>query len=96
MFRLDDREQAVLMAVTKLGLIKGDISAIAHEANLTLARTMEVRDYLIRQGYLVETQRRYRLTEEGTHLLLRELGREKKPQREMRSVELPDRGPGRN
>jgi len=96
MLRLDDNEAAVLMAVAKLGVIKGDILAIAHEANLTLARAMDVRDYLIRQGYLVETERRYRLTEEATQALLRILGREKKPQREMRSVELPDRGPGRN
>jgi len=78
MWRLDDNELAVLVAVAKLGMVKGDMLNLAHEANLTLARTMDVRDYLIRMGYLVETQRRYRITEEGERALVRNLGRRKK------------------
>ena len=90
--RLDDTEWAVLMAVAKLGVVKGDMLAIAHEAKLSLARTMDVRDYLVRQGYLVETQRRYTLTEEGAHVLLRRLSREKKRS----SGPGRERGAGRN
>ena len=83
---LDDTEWAVLMAVAKLGVLKGDMLAIAHEAKLSLARTMDVRDYL------VETQRRYTLTEEGAHVLLRRLSREKKRS----SGPGRERGAGRN
>ena len=78
MLKLDDTELAVLEAVAKLGVVKGDLLSIAREAKLSVARTIDVRDYLIREGYLVEIDRRYRVTEEGAQALLQKLGREVK------------------
>lgn len=70
--RLDDTEIAVLRAVIKLGIVKGDLLSIAREAKLTVARTIDVRNYLMREGYLMEIDRRYKITEEGARVLARQ------------------------
>ncbi len=72
MRRLDDTELAVLEAILKLGAGKGDLISVAQEAKLTVAMTIDVRNYLMREGYLMETARRCQLTEEGVLALRRQ------------------------
>lgn len=68
---LDSTELAVLNAVSKLG-VEAHLLEVAREARISVALTLDVRDYLMRQGYLVEIDRRYMLTDEGTKALYRE------------------------
>ncbi len=68
---VDSTELAVLKAVTRLG-VKAHLLELAREVGISLALTIDVRDYLMRQGYLVEIDRRYMLTDEGTQALYRE------------------------
>ena len=51
--KLDDNELAVLKAITTLAG-KGSIVKVARQAKLSVTMTIDVRDYLIRKGYLEE------------------------------------------
>ena len=50
---LDDNELAVLKAITELQG-EGGIVQIARQAKLSVGVTIDVRDYLIREGYVEE------------------------------------------
>lgn len=71
--KLDDTELALLKAVAELGVAKGDLLSLARKAKLSVARTIDVRNYLMREGYLMEIDRRYRITDEGIDALKHEI-----------------------
>lgn len=77
MRRLDDTEMTVLRTILKLGAVKGDLLAIAQNSKLSVAQTIDVINYLKREGFLTEMDRRYFLSEEGAHAVGRKLMQER-------------------
>ena len=77
MRKLDDTEMTVMRTILRLGAVKGDLLSIAHDSKLTVARTIDVINYLKREGFLNEIDRRYYLSEEGAYTVGRGISKRK-------------------
>lgn len=77
MRRLDDNEMTVLRTILRLGAVKGDLLSIARDSKRTVAETIDIINYLKREGFLTEIDRRYYLSEEGAHAVGRKLMQER-------------------
>ena len=73
MRKLDDTEMTVMRTILRLGAVKGDLLSIAHDSKRTVAETIDVINYLKREGFLNEIDRRYFLSEEGAYTVGRKI-----------------------